>query len=187
MIEEINKALEVLKEGGLILYPTDTIWGIGCDATNEKAVKKIYALKKREESKSLIVLVNEPSMLNIYVEEVPAVAWDLIEFAEHPLTIIYPGAKKLASNVIAPDGSAGMRVVNDEFCKKLIYKFRKPIVSTSCNISGDPAPLLFEEIPSTILDGVDYIVNLRQNDYKTSKPSTIIKFEPNGVFKFIRK
>src|SRR4051812_47019924 len=123
MQEEINKALEVLASGGLILYPTDTIWGIGCDATNAEAVKKIYALKRREESKSMIVLVNEPSMLNIYVEEVPAVAWDLIEFAEHPLTIIYPGAKKLASNVIAEDGSVGIRVVNDEFCKKLIYKF----------------------------------------------------------------
>src|SRR5436305_1293040 len=130
MQNEINKTLEVLKAGGLILYPTDTIWGIGCDATNEEAVKKIYKLKKREESKSLIVLVNEPSMLNIYVEEVPAVAWDLIEFAEYPLTIIYPGAKKLASNIIANDGSAGIRVVNDEFCKRLIYKFQKPIVST---------------------------------------------------------
>lgn len=187
MFEEIQKTIEVLQSGGLILYPTDTIWGIGCDATNEEAVKKIYALKKREESKSLITLVSEPSMLNIYVEEVPAVAWDLIEFAEHPLTIVYPGAKKLAPNIIAPDGSAAIRVVSDEFCKKLIYKFRKPIVSTSCNISGEPAPSIFREISSAILDGVDYIVNLRQNDFKASKPSTIIKFEANGVFKFIRK
>ncbi len=186
MNEEIAKALEVLNAGGIILYPTDTIWGIGCDATNEEAVQKIFKLKQREESKSLIVLVNEPMMLNLYVEEVPAVAWDLVEFAEHPLTIIYPGAKKLAPSVIAADGSAGIRVASDDFCKRLIYKFRKPIVSTSSNISGDPAPELFGQISSAILDGVDYIVNLRQNE-RASKPSTIIKFEPNGVFKFIRK
>lgn len=187
MNEEIEKTLEVLKAGGVIVYPTDTIWGIGCDATNPDAVKKIYQLKQREESKSMITLVNDAAMLNLYVEEVPAVAWDLIEFAEHPLTIVYPDPKNLAANVMAEDGSAGIRVVTDSFCQKLIYKLRKPIISTSCNISGEPAPRSFAEIPAVILNGVDYVVNLRQNEAGASRPSTIIKFERNGVFKFIRK
>lgn len=187
MHDEINKTIEVLDAGGIILYPTDTIWGLGCDATNPVAIQKIMELKKREASKNFIVLVDQPSKLNLYVDEVPAVAWDLVEFAESPLTIIYPGGKNLPSFVIAEDGSVGIRVVMDDFCRKLISKLRKPLVSTSCNLSGFPAAQGFNQIPKALLDGVDYIVNLRQDEPMNNKPSTIIKFEPNGVFKFIRK
>jgi L-threonylcarbamoyladenylate synthase len=187
IFDEINNAVEVLNAGGIILYPTDTVWGIGCDATKPEAIQKIIDLKKRDAGKSFIVLVDIPSKLNLFVEEVPAVAWDLVEFAEHPLTIVYPGAKNLAPLVIAADGSAAIRVVQDEFCQKLIQKLKKPLVSTSCNHSGEPTAINFDEIPKAILDGVDYIVNLRQNEKINARPSTIIKFEPNGVFKFLRK
>lgn len=187
MEEEIKKALEVLKEGGTILYPTDTVWGIGCDATNKDAVAKVYKIKEREESKSLIVLLDNEQKLNKYLNDVPGVAWDLIEFTEKPLTIIYPGARGLAPNAIAEDGSVGIRITKDEFCKKLIYKFNKPIISTSANISGKPTPRNFSEIPDAIKKGVDYVVNYRQHEKNNPPPSTIIQLQMNGEFKIIRK
>lgn len=188
MQEEIQKALTVLKDGGVILYPTDTIWGIGCDATNEQAVKKVYEIKQRTESKSLIVLLDEAIKLNKYVKEVPAMAWDLVELTENPLTIIYPGAYNLAKNVInAEDGTVGIRVVHEEFCKQLVRKFNKPLVSTSANISGAPAAISFADIDESIIKSVDYVINLRQHERINAVPSSILKLEINGTFQIIRK
>jgi L-threonylcarbamoyladenylate synthase len=187
MEQEIIKALEVLKAGGTILYPTDTVWGLGCDATNSEAVDKIFKIKQRSESKSLIVLVDNEQKLNKYLEDVPAMAWDLIEFTEKPLTIIYPGARGLAPNAIAEDGSVAIRLTKDEFCKKLIGKFNKPIISTSANISGQPTPSSFREISPGILNSVDHVVNWRQNETNNPPPSTIIKLAMNGEFTIIRK
>jgi len=185
--EEINKAIEVLNSGGIILYPTDTIWGIGCDATNEAAVEKIFKLKGRDAGKSLIVLLDTENKLESYINEVPAIAYDLIEYAENPLTIIYSGAKNLAKNVIHADGSLGIRIVKHQFCQQLIQKFRKPIVSTSANISGENSPTNFDEIAEEIVQGVDYVVNLEQDDTSIKRPSTIMKLEPDGRFAFIRR
>ena len=187
LTEEINKCIEVLKQGGVILYPTDTVWGIGCDATNKNAVEKIFKIKQREESKALIVLVDRAEMLNKYVREIPAIAWDLMEVADKPLTIIYDGALNFAPNVISEDGSAGIRITNDEFCKKLIYKFGKPVVSTSANITGESTPQNFHEINPDIVKLVDYAVNWKQNELVPKKPSSIIKVKENGVFEIIRK
>jgi L-threonylcarbamoyladenylate synthase len=187
MEEEIKNALEVLRKGGTILYPTDTVWGIGCDARNKEAVAKVFQIKQRAEYKSMVTLVCDNTMLNRYVKEVPEVAWDLIETADRPLTIIYPDARMLAENVIAADGSVGIRLIKDEFCKNLIHKFGKPIVSTSANISGEPAPSSFNDIKIDILNKVDYIVNLRQKENNNTQPSTIIKVAMNGEFKIIRK
>jgi L-threonylcarbamoyladenylate synthase len=187
MQEEIQNALEVLRKGGTILYPTDTVWGIGCDARNKEAVAKVFKIKKRAEYKSMVTLVCDDKMLNRYVKEVPEVAWDLIEAADTPLTIIYPGARMLAENVIAADGSVGIRLIKDPFCRDLIHKFGKPIVSTSANISGEPAPSSFNDIKIDILNNVDYIVNLRKNENNDIQPSTIIKVALNGEFKIIRK
>lgn len=185
--DEVNKALEVLRSGGIILYPTDTIWGIGCDASNEEAVNRVYQLKGRSESKSLIILLDTDAKLLSYVREVPEMAYDLIEFAEHPLTIIYSGAKNLAPNVINEDGSVGIRIVRHQFCGQLIQRFRKPIVSTSANVSGNPSPKNFSEIDEEIIKGVDYVVNLEQDDNTSKRPSTIMKLEPNGQFSFLRR
>mgnify|MGYP003575717063 CR=1 FL=1 len=184
---EVNKAFEVLKNGGLILYPTDTIWGIGCDATNEAAVAKVYALKEGEEAKSLIILLDTDAKLLSYVQEVPDVAYDLIEYAENPLTIVYSNAKNLASNLINADGSIAIRIAKHQFCQELIQRFRRPIVSTSANISGEPAPAFFDEISQEIIQGVDYVVNLEQSLSEKKKASTIMKLEPDGRFAFIRK
>ena len=163
MEEELKNALEVLRKGGTLLYPTDTVWGLGCDARNKEAVNKIFKIKERAEYKSMVVLVCDDKMINRYVKEVPAIAWDLIEAAGNdPLTIIYPDGRMLAENIIAADGSVGIRIVRDEFCKNLIHKFGKPIVSTSANISGEPTPVSFSEINPKIMNKVDYIVNLRQ-------------------------
>ena len=187
MDEEIKNALAVLHKGGTILYPTDTVWGIGCDARSKEAVNKIFKLKQRAEYKSMVVLVCDEKMVNRYVKEVPAVAWDLIETAEEPLTIIYPDGRMLAENIIAADGSVGIRIVKDEFCKTLIHKFGKPIVSTSANVSGEASPHSFNDIKLDIMNKVDYIVNLRQKEVNNTKPSTIIKIAMNGEFKIIRK
>jgi L-threonylcarbamoyladenylate synthase len=187
MNDEIKRTIEVLKKGGIILYPTDTIWGIGCDATNEAAVKRIYELKKRSDEKSMLVLVDSADKLPIYMKQVPEIAYSLIETTDTPLTIIYPDAENLAQNLISPDGTIGIRVAQDEFCKKLISYFKKPLVSTSANISGAPHPGYFDEISDEIRKGVDYIVNWRQSERKKSTPSAIIKLEVNGVFKIIRK
>lgn len=185
--DEVNKAFEVLKNGGLILYPTDTIWGIGCDATNAEAVEKVFKLKGRAEEKSLIILLDTDNKLQSYVKEVPEIAYDLIEYAENPLTIIYSGAKNLAPNVIAKDGSIGIRVVKHAFCEQLLQRFRKPVISTSANISGEPSPSGFNDISEQIIEGVDYVINLEQDDNSERKSSTIMKLEPGGLFTFIRK
>ena len=187
MKNEVEKALEVVKAGGIILYPTDTIWGIGCDATNEEAVQKVMALKGRSASKSLIVLVDNDTKLASYVREIPDVAYDLIEYAENPLTIVYSNAKNLAKSVINEDGSVGIRVVKHNFCQQLIQRFRLPIVSTSANISGEPAPKNFSEVSQEIINGVDYVVNLEQEVSEVKTPSTIMKLSPDGLFTFIRR
>lgn len=187
MMEDMKKACEVLRAGGLILYPTDTVWGIGCDATNEEAVRKVYALKQREDSKAMLVLVDNAVKVDFYVKEVPPVAWDLLEVATNPLTIIYSGARNLAPNLLAEDGSVGIRVTEEEFSKQLCFRFRKAIVSTSANISGEPSPKNFAEISEAVKQGVDYIVGYRQNDKKKCKPSSIIKLGPTGELKIIRQ
>ena len=185
--EEINKALEVLKSGGVILYPTDTIWGLGCDATNPEAVEKVLKIKSRPAEKSLIVLLDTDNKLQSYVAEIPDVAYDLIEYAENPLTVIFSGAKNLAANVINADGSVGIRIAKHDFCTPLIQRFRKPIVSTSANISGAPSPKNFDDIAYEIIDQVDYVVDFEQAIQNNKKPSTIIKLGPSGQFEFIRK
>ena len=186
MLNEIQKCIEVLKSGGVILYPTDTLWGIGCDATNEKAVNKIYALKKREDSKSMIVLVANDAMLNKHVVEVPELAWDIVDLATNPTTVVYPKAKQLAKNAIATDGSIAIRIVKEGFCNQLVYKFNRPIISTSANISDKPTPKTFQEISSEIINGVDYVVNQRF-DTGTRKASSIIKIGLAGEIAVIRK
>ena len=183
--EDIKDALSILKNGGVILYPTDTVWGIGCDATNPEAIERIYQLKQRSETKSLVCLVNDFNMLNQYVESVPEVAYDILKYADTPTTIIYDDPIRVAENIIAKDNSLAIRVVQDDFCKQLIRKFRKPIVSTSANISDQKTPMSFQEISSQILDGVDYIVNLHRTK-KMSKPSTIIKLKNDGTVSIIR-
>jgi Sua5/YciO/YrdC/YwlC family protein len=187
MHDEIIKAATVLKNGGIILYPTDTIWGIGCDATNNDAVKKIYQLKQREETKSMLVLVDHADRIGRYVREVPEMAMQLIEVNDKPMTIIYPGAINLASNLIGQDQSVGIRIAQDEFCQKLIARLGRPIVSTSANISGQPAPAIFPEISEDIKNGVDYIVNWRQDDLAKAAPSSIIKIGVGGEIEIIRK
>ena len=187
MIEDMKRACEVLRAGGLILYPTDTVWGIGCDATNEEAVRKVYALKQREDSKAMLVLEDNAVKVDFYVKEVPPVAWDLLEVATSPLTIIYSGARNLAPNLLAEDGSVGIRVTEEEFSKQLCFRFRKAIVSTSANISGEPSPKNFAEISEVVKQGVDYIVGYRQNDKQKHKPSSIIKLGPTGELKIIRQ
>lgn len=185
--DEINKAFEILKSGGVILYPTDTIWGIGCDATNHEAVEKLLTIKNRPAEKSLIVLLDVDSKLQSYVAEIPDVAYDLIEYAEHPLTIIFSGAKNIAQNVINTDGSVGIRIVKHDFCAPLIQRFRKPIVSTSANLSGNASPKYFDDIDPEIIDAVDYVVDFEQENRTIKKPSTIMKLSPSGQFEFIRK
>jgi L-threonylcarbamoyladenylate synthase len=185
--DDINNALKVLKEGGIILYPTDTIWGIGCDATNETAVSRIYELKKRSDSKSMLVLLDSENRLNYYVKDVPEIAWDLIELTEKPLTIIYPGARNLATNLVAIDGSIGIRISREEFSSGLIRKFGKAMVSTSANVSGKKSPSSFSEIENEILEGVDYIVAYRQDDIQPSQPSGIIRIGLRGEVEVLRK
>ncbi len=172
--------------GGLILYPTDTIWGIGCDATNEEAVRKVYALKRRSDHKAMLLLMDSSAKLNYYVQEVPDVAWDLIELADSPLTVIYSGARNVAPNLLAEDGSVGIRITQEEFSHKLCERFRKPLVSTSANVSGAPSPANFSEISDTIKSGVDYIVRYRQEDLSKAAPSHIIKLGAGGLVKIIR-
>lgn len=187
MQDDIKKACDVLKEGGLILYPTDTIWGIGCDATNAEAVKRIYALKQRDDNKSMLLLMDNPAKLHTYLKDVPDIAWDLIELTDKPLTIIYDGAKNLAANLIAEDGSIGIRITSELFSMRLCRQFRKPIVSTSANISGDPSPANFSQIGQAIKDGVDYIVTYRQKEQRRAQPSGIVQLGKEGSIKIIRK
>jgi L-threonylcarbamoyladenylate synthase len=185
--EDIAKCIEVLKAGGIILYPTDTIWGIGCDATNEQAVKKIFELKQREESQSMLVLIEHIDRLGRHVRQIPDAAIQLIEVSDKPMTIIYPGAINMAPNIIAADGSLGIRITSDEFCKKLISSLNRPIVSTSANISGEASPKTFREIPEEIKNGVDYCAKWRQNDTTPASPSSIIKVGLKGEIEILRK
>lgn len=186
MIEDIKAALEVLQNGGVILYPTDTIWGIGCDACNEEAVKRIYEIKKRIDSKSMLVLIENAALLERYVDEVPEIAYDLIELTDKPLTIIYDGAKNLAKNLIAEDGSIGIRITTEAFSSDLIRRFKRPVVSTSANISGKPSPACFDEISQEIVDAVDYVVKYRQDDTQKAVSSSIMKLGRGGEIKIIR-
>jgi len=185
--EDITNALETLRKGGVILYPTDTIWGIGCDATNAEAVIRVYEIKQREDTKSMLVLLENPNLILSYIEEMPDVAWDLIEFAEKPTTIIYDKAKNVAKNLIAEDGSIGIRITNEAFTQQLIQRFRKPLVSTSANVSGQPSPQNFDSISDEIKSKVDYIVGYRQEEKSTPSPSSIIKLGVSGLIQIIRK
>ncbi|MDB5031455.1 L-threonylcarbamoyladenylate synthase [Mucilaginibacter sp.] len=185
--DEVAKAFKVVQDGGIILYPTDTIWGIGCDAANTEAVQKIYRLKQRDEAKSMIILLDTDNKLASYVLEVPELAYSLIEYAENPLTLIIPGARNISPALIAGDGSIGIRVSNHPFCQGLIQRLRKPLVSTSANISGKPSPQYFSQIDQEIIDGVDYVVDVDQHSMEIKNPSTIMKLSPNGQFEFIRR
>ena len=197
--EDLQEALRVLRSGGIIVYPTDTVWGIGCDATNEEAVHRIYALKQREDSKSMLVLLDSAAKLDYYVE-VPETAEQLLNLQSDdaqgtndsqeddakPLTIIYPNARNLAPNLIAEDGSIGIRITNEPFSKALCAQLRHPIVSTSANISGEPTPRYFREISELILDNTDYCCLFRRDDETPHEPSSIIKINADGTFKIIR-
>jgi L-threonylcarbamoyladenylate synthase len=185
--EDLRNCVRVLRDGGVILYPTDTIWGLGCDATNQSAVEKIFRIKERHESKSLIILVNSNTMLERYIREIPSAAAQIIEVSDTPVTIIYPGCRNLAPSVMAEDGSAGIRITNDDFCSELITRFRKPVVSTSANKSGSATPSFFDEIDKGIISSADYVVSYRQEDRQKRKASPVIKVEINGVIKIIRK
>src|SRR6201992_1140529 len=185
--DEVAKALKVLQDGGIILYPTDTIWGIGCDAANTEAVKKIYQLKQRDEAKSMIILLDTENKLESYISEVPAIAYDLIEYAENPLTLVMPGAKNVSPSLINGDGSIGIRVAKHDFCRQLIERLRRPLVSTSANISGQPSPQYFGQIEQEIIDGVDYVVDLEQHSMERKNPSTIMRLQPDGGFEFLRR
>ena len=176
-----------MREGGVILYPTDTIRGIGCDATNEDAVRRVYEIKQRQDSKAMLVLVDSSVKVDFYVQDVPEVAWDLIDLADKPLTIIYSGARNLAANLLAEDGSVGIRVTNEDFSQRLCQQFRKAVVSTSANISGQPSPRNFSEISEEVKSAVDYIVGYRQEEMSNPKPSSIIKLDKGGVIKIIRE
>lgn len=183
---DIVQCLKTLSAGGLILYPTDTVWGIGCDATNAEAVKKVYQLKQRDDSKALIVLIDSADHLDHYVVDVPMIARELIDVAVKPLTIIYEGAYNLATNVLGDQDSVGIRIPNDEFCHRLCERFGKPIVSTSANVSGAPTAKTFADIDASIVQGVDYAVQYRRDDHASRHPSNIILLSRDGTFKIIR-
>ena len=191
--QDLQAALRVLRNGGIIVYPTDTVWGIGCDATNAEAVRRIYALKQREDSKLMLVLLDSPAKLNYYIADIPDAAWQLLDCSNDandemmkPLTIIYPNARNLAANLIAEDGSVGIRITNEPFSKALCAQLKHPIVSTSANISGRPSARFFSEIEQEILDGADYVCQFRREDDCPHEPSSIIKINGDGTFKIIR-
>lgn len=185
--DDIKKAVEVMKNGGVILYPTDTVWGIGCDATNAEAVAKVYRIKQRDDSKALICLVDSDARLQRYVRNAPEVAWNVMELATKPTTVIFDEAVNLAPNLIAEDGSIAMRITNEEFSKELCYRFQKPIVSTSANISGQPAAQNYCDISEELLNAVDYVCFSRRQEHKPHTPSSIIKIKNNGEIDIIRK
>jgi L-threonylcarbamoyladenylate synthase len=185
--EEVKRACEVMNKGGVILYPTDTVWGIGCDATNPEAVRKVYDIKHRADSKAMLVLVDSSVKVDFYVSDVPDVAWDLIDLATRPLTIIYDGARNLAPNLLSADGSVGIRVTSEPFSHRLCQQFRKAIVSTSANISGAPGARFYDEISEEIKSAVDYIVDYRRDDVTPAQPSSIIKLGHGGTVKVIRE
>ncbi len=185
--EDIKQACEVMERGGVILYPTDTIWGIGCDATNAAAVQRVYEIKQRADSKALIVLTDSEAKVEYYVTEVPETAWQLLDVAVKPLTLIYPGARNLAPNLLAEDGSIAIRITRESFSQQLCRRFKKAIVSTSANISGTPSPHNFAEISDEIKNAVDYIVEARRDETDESTPSSIIKLGDDGTIKIIRE
>lgn len=185
--DDIKKAVEVMKNGGVILYPTDTVWGIGCDATNAEAVAKVYKIKQRDDSKALICLVDSDARLQRYVRNAPEVAWNVMELATKPTTVIFDEAVNLAPNLIAEDGSIAMRITNEEFSKELCYRYQKPIVSTSANISGQPAAQNYCDISEELLNAVDYVCFSRRQEHKPHTPSSIIKIKNNGEIDIIRK
>ena len=184
---DIKEAVRVMREGGVILYPTDTVWGIGCDATNAEAVKRIFEIKCREDSKAMISLVDSESRISRYVRNVPDVAWDIMTLATKPTTVILGNVTGLAPNLVAEDGSAGIRITNEEFSKELCYRMQKPIVSTSANISGEPAAQNYRDISPEIVEAVDYVCTSRRNEHQPHKPSSIIKLGSNGEVEIIRK
>ncbi len=184
--DDIKNSLVALKKGGIIIYPTDTVWGLGCDATNRDAVNRINKIKSRSENKSLIILVNGLTMLERYVKEIPATAHELIDVSDSPLTIIYPGGKNLPPGICAADNSVAIRICNEPFCNELIGRIRKPLVSTSANISGNPSPAGFDEIDRDLLERADYVVNYRRDDRRKFNPSPVIKVEKTGIIKIIR-
>jgi len=185
--DDLSRACATLRNGGLILYPTDTIWGIGCDATNADAVSRVYRLKQRTDNKAMLVLIDSAAKLNAYVADIPDIAWDLIEVADKPLTVIYPKARNLAAGLLAEDGSVGIRITGERFSHNLCERFRKPVVSTSANVSGSPSPSSFSEISETIRRGVDYIVNYRRDETVKSRPSGVIKIGEGGLIQVIRE
>lgn len=186
-LQDIAEAVRVVKAGGVILYPTDTIWGIGCDATNAEAVARVYAIKQRTDSKALICLLGSDASLNLYAGDVPEVAYDLIELSTKPLTIIYDDARNLAPNLLAEDGSVGMRVTKEEFSQTLCMRCKRALVSTSANISGQPAPACFADIAPELLEAVDYVCTSRRDEKPQAKPSSIMKLSKNNEIKIIRE
>ena len=185
--EDIKDSLITLKKGGIILYPTDTIWGLGCDPTNSEAVQKIFRIKSRELGKSFLILVDGEAMVERFVSEVPEIAWELTGVSDDPLTVIYPMGKNLAPGVCSEDGSVGIRICHDQFCRELITRFRKPIISTSANFSENPSPENFSEIDKSVIDAVDYVVKYRQDDRRKYSSSPVIKLGVDGTIKIIRK
>lgn len=185
--EDIKNAVETMRRGGVILYPTDTIWGIGCDASNEEAVRRVYQIKQRDDSKALICLVDSDARLQRYVRNVPDVAWQIIDCTDKPTTLILDGAVNLAPNLIADDGSIGIRITQEPFSKELCFRFQKAIVSTSANISGEPAAQNYRDIDQRIIDNVDYVCWTRRQEHKPHVPSSIIKLGQNGEVQIIRK
>lgn len=184
---EVENTVRVLEEGGVIVYPTDTVWGLGCDALNSRAIDRVYKIKKRAEQKSLIMLVDSFQSLNKYVARVPDIAIDFINSMENPVTVIYDNARNLPRNVSAPDGTIAIRVVRDEFCLALIRGLGKPIISTSANISGEPTPLVFKQISPGIINNADYVVKLFHEKFNQGKASTIIRLFENGTYNVIRE
>lgn len=186
MVAAVNAAVEVLKQGGLILYPTDTVWGIGCDATNEEAVAKIYALKQSENKHAMLVLCHSAEQIVRYVNRAPGIAFEVMELATSPLTLILPGAVGIAPNLIPDEGTLGVRVPDHEFCRLLLRRLGRPIVSTSANISGEKTPKGLADVAREIVEGVDYVVNPRFQGHPTGKPSSIIAFGEGGEVRVIR-
>lgn len=176
----------MLKKGGIILYPTDTVWGIGCDATNEAAVERIYRLKQSSDKKSMLVLLDNPDKVSLYIQKVPDVAWELLEVADKPLTLILPEARGVAENLIPETRTLGIRIPDDEFCKRLIRKLNRPLVSTSANVSGQAAPVTFSEIAEVIKEGVDLVVDPSCEGHPTRKASSIVKVGARGEIEIIR-
>lgn len=184
--EDIHRAVDVMRSGGIILYPTDTVWGIGCDATNEEAVAKVYKVKQREEAKAMICLVDSDVRLQRYVRRVPEIAWQLLDLATKPLTVVLDGAAGLAPNLLAEDGSVALRITKEDFSKELCFRFQKPVVSTSANISGQPTAQNYRDIDKDLLDAVDYVCWSRRQEHKPHTPSSIVRLWENGEIKIIR-